>query len=83
MQTYLTNTITLAYFHMVGNCPVLSDKLKRLTKVLTTIKAANLRISALYYLLFIEIELKNPPSASTNDKMLDKDRFLYSLLVDK
>lgn len=68
---------------MVGNCPILSDKLKRLTKVLTTIKAANLRISALYYLLFIEIELKNPPSAATNDKTLDKDRFLYSLLVDK
>ena len=42
---------------MVGNCPVLSDKLKRLTEVLTIINAANLRNSAPYYLLFIEIEL--------------------------
>jgi len=57
VQTYLRNTIKLVYFHMVGNCPVLSDKLKRLTEVLTTIKAANLRNSAPYYLLFIEIEL--------------------------
>jgi len=57
VQTYLRNTIKLVYFHMVGNCPVLSDKLKRLTEVLTIIKAANLRNSAPYYLLFIEIEL--------------------------
>lgn len=68
---------------MVGNCPVQRDKLKRLTKVLTTTKADNLRISAIYYLLFIEIELKNSHPASPNDKMLHKDRFLYSLLVDK
>lgn len=43
LQTPLSDTITLAYFHMVDNCPVLSDKLKRLTKVVTIINVANLR----------------------------------------